>query len=75
MQVVNNGNDKVCSATVKMNKNGATVQSLWNLDAAGSDQYKTPSWVQLAKGQSHTAGAVVQGSGIPSFSVVSSQKC
>ncbi|KAH7662478.1 beta-1,4-endoglucanase, partial [Aphelenchoides avenae] len=73
--LTNNGAAKVCGATLKAQKDASTqIQSLWKLDNAGTDTYATPSFVQLAKGQSHTAGAVISGK-TPSFSVVVTKAC
>ncbi|KAI1710261.1 cellulase (glycosyl hydrolase family 5) domain-containing protein [Ditylenchus destructor] len=75
INVTNNGNAQICGATLKIQKDSSTaVQSMWNLESSDGVNYLIPSWVKLSKGQTHTAGAVVNGN-VPSFSVVSTKTC
>lgn len=74
--ITNNGDKPVCSVTVKAQKDASTsFVSMWNLESKdGGATYTTPTWTNLAKGQSLSAGVVVNGKS-PSFSVVSSKTC
>nr|QIO03923.1 expansin [Pratylenchus penetrans] len=76
--VINNsGPNPICGVVFKLTlPSGATISSSWNMNAAGSNQYSMPSWVNIpVGGSSSDAGFVVTGNGTPSVSVVSSTPC
>ncbi|KAI1731012.1 cellulase (glycosyl hydrolase family 5) domain-containing protein [Ditylenchus destructor] len=60
IQFTNNDSKNVCSATFSVTlQSGQTVQSSWNMDSAGSpNQYKLPSWANVAPGQQFSSSGM-----------------
>nr|ADW77528.1 beta-1,4-endoglucanase [Ditylenchus destructor] len=80
IQFTNNDSKNVCSATFSVTlQSGQTVQSSWNMDSAGSpNQYKLPSWANIAPGQQFSSsGMSIDGSNtaMPSVTVLNYGYC
>lgn len=72
IQVVNNGDARVCSATLQLTS--GRLSSFWNMLSSDQKTFTPQYQMSLAKGQSYPAGAVYEGS-TPSFQVASSKTC
>nr|ACJ60676.1 beta-1,4-endoglucanase [Ditylenchus destructor] len=80
IQFTNNDSKNACSATFSVTlQSGQTVQSSWNMDSAGSpNQYKLPSWANIAPGQQFSSsGMSIDGSNsaLPNVSVLNYGYC
>ncbi|KAH7706316.1 beta-1,4-endoglucanase [Aphelenchoides avenae] len=70
--VTNNGDAKVCGATLQLSS--GKIASFWNLVSSDNKNFTPQYQMNLAKGQSYTAGGVFEGA-VPSFKVASTKNC